>query len=132
MTGSAGSTTWRQAAWMGVAQAFAVLPGLSRSGMTMSAGMIAGLRRESAARFSFLMSIPAISGATILELRGFLKGEVVSVAGPEALAVGGIVSAVTTYFAVVLFLRFVRNGRLAPFAYYTWLLAGVMWWATMA
>lgn len=128
--GGAEETAWSQAVWMGIAQAFAVLPGLSRSGITMSAGLVTGMRREAAARFSFLMSIPAILGATILEMRGFLKGEVVSVAGPSALAVGAVVSAVVTYLAVVLFLRFVRNGRLAPFAYYTWLLAAVMLWLT--
>lgn len=129
---SAAEPSWMQAVWMGVAQAFAVLPGLSRSGMTMSAGMLTGLRREQAARFSFLMSIPAILGATILELRGFLKGDVPSVAGPQALAVGAVVSGIVTYFAVVLFLRFVRGGRLAPFAYYAWVLAAVMWWFTAA
>lgn len=128
--GGAEATTWLQAAWMGISQAFAVLPGLSRSGITMSTGMVTGLSRESAARFSFLMSIPAILGATVLEGRGLVTGEVVSVASPTALAVGAAVSAVVTYLAVVLFLRFVRNGRLAPFAYYTWALAAVMLWLT--
>lgn len=130
--GSAQVTTWMQAMWMGVAQAFAVLPGLSRSGITMSTGMVTGLSRESAARFSFLMSIPAILGATILESRVLLKGDVTSAAGTTAIVVGTVVSAVVTYFAVVLFLRFVRNGRLAPFAYYTWLLGGAMLWMTLS
>lgn len=125
-----GSVHWSQAIWMGISQAFAVLPGLSRSGVTMGAGLMTGLDREAAARFSFLMSIPAILGATILELRGLLTGEVVSVAGTEALVVGAVVSAITTYLAVVLFLRFVRNGRLAPFAYYTWVLGAVTLWLT--
>lgn len=129
--GAAQQTGWGQAMSMGIAQAFAVLPGLSRSGVTMGTGMMSGLSRESAARFSFLMSIPAILGATILELRGFLKGEIASVAGTDALAAGAIASAITTYLAVVLFLRFIRNGRLAPFAYYTWILGAVMLWLTL-
>lgn len=129
--GVAQQTGWSQAIWMGISQAFAVLPGLSRSGVTMGTGLMTGLSRESAARFSFLMSIPAILGATILELQGFLKGEVASVAGTDALVVGAIASAVTTYLAVVLFLRFVRNGRLAPFAYYTWILGAAMLWFTL-
>lgn len=129
---SAHGTTWVQAMWMGVAQAFAVLPGLSRSGITMSAGMVGGLTREGAARFSFLMSIPAILGATILELRSAFAADVPSAAGTTETIIGVVVSGVVTYFAVVLFLRFVRSGRLAPFAYYTWVLAAVMWWMTAA
>lgn len=128
---SAQQPSWAQAMWMGVSQALAVLPGLSRSGITMSTGMVTGLSREGAARFSFLMSIPAILGATILELRGFLKGDVASAAGSNALIIGAITSGIVTYGAVVLFLRFVRNGRLAPFAYYTWLLGAVMLWLTL-
>lgn len=117
---------WSHALWMGLAQALAVLPGLSRSGVTMSVGMMSGLSRQAAARFSFLMAIPAIAGATVLELRGLLAGQAVSAAGADALIVGAAASAVTSYAAIRLFLRFVRRGRLAPFAYYTWALGLVM------
>ncbi len=113
---------------MGLAQALAVLPGLSRSGVTMSAGMMSGLSRTAAARFSFLMAIPAIAGATLLELRGLSDGRIVSAAGADAVVVGAVSSAVTSYLAIRLFLRFVRRGRLAPFAYYTWVLGAVMLW----
>lgn len=132
VVGRAGETRWPQALWMGIAQAFALLPGLSRSGVTMSAGMMSGLSREAAARFSFLLAIPAILGATVLELRGLLGGEVTSAAGTGALVAGTIVSGITSYLAIRLFLRFVRHGRLAPFAYYTWLLGAVMLWLTLA
>lgn len=125
-------TGWMHVLWMGLAQALAVLPGLSRSGVTMSAGMMSGLTRQAAARFSFLLAIPAIAGATLLELRGLLSGQVVSVAGTETLIVGAVTSAVTSYLAIRLFLRFVRRGRLAPFAYYTWCLGAVMLWLTWA
>lgn len=126
--GAAESTAWSHVIWMGLAQALAVLPGLSRSGVTMSAGMMSGLTRTAAARFSFLMAIPAIAGATLLELRGLLDGRIVSAAGADALVVGAVSSAVTSYLAIRLFLRFVRRGRLAPFAYYTWVLGAVMLW----
>jgi len=129
--GTTRETGWSHTIWMGVAQACAVLPGLSRSGLTMSAGMMSGLSREAAARFSFLLAIPAIAGATILELRGLVSGEVVSAAATDTLIVGTVVSAVTSYLAIRLFLRFVRQGRLAPFAYYTWLLGAVMLWLTL-
>lgn len=121
---------WGHAIWMGVSQAFAVLPGLSRSGITMGTGIMTGLNRESAARFSFLMSIPAILGATVLEAGGLLRGEVSSVAGIDALIVGTVVSAITSYLAVTLFLRFLRSGRLAPFAYYTWIVGAITVWLT--
>lgn len=130
--GGAEATGWSHALWMGLAQALAVLPGLSRSGVTMSAGMMSGLSRQAAARFSFLLAIPAIAGATILELKGLFDGEVTSVADTSALVVGAVTSAVTSYLAVRIFLRFVRQGRLAPFAYYTWALGAVMLWLTLA
>lgn len=130
--GAAGEPGWSHALWMGMAQAFAVLPGLSRSGVTMSAGMMSGLSREAAAKFSFLLAIPAILGATVLELRGLLAGESASAAGTGALIVGTIVSGITSYLAIRLFLRFVRRGRLAPFAYYTWFLGAIMLWVTRA
>lgn len=126
--GTAPDTGWSNAMWMGLAQALAVLPGLSRSGITMSVGMMSGLSRQAAARFSFLLAIPAIAGATVLELRGLFSGEVVSAAGTDALILGAVSSAVTSYLAIRLFLRFVRRGRLAPFAYYTWALGAVLLW----
>lgn len=122
-SGAETQVSWRQALGIGLAQVLAVLPGMSRSGITIVAGMVAGLSRELAARFSFLIAIPAISGATILELRQAMAPEVESVAGPGAIIVGTVVSGVATYFAVILFLRFVRRGRLTPFGVYTWVLA---------
>ncbi len=78
-----------------------------------------------------MLAIPAIAGAAILELKGLLDGEVTSVAGTSALLVGAVTSAVTSYLAVRIFLRFVRQGRLTPFAYYTWALGAVMLWLTL-
>src|SRR5690606_39374772 len=96
---------WSHALWMGLAQALAVLPGLSRSGVTMSVGMMSGLSRQAAARFSFLMAIPAIAGATVLELRGLLAGQAVAAAGAGALIVGAAASAVASHAPRPLLLR---------------------------
>src|SRR5690606_31560877 len=67
------------ALWMGVAQAFAIVPGVSRSGATMLMGRYLGLNREAAARFSFLMSFPVILGAAAFEMRKLLDGGVVEI-----------------------------------------------------
>lgn len=109
------------AIWMGLAQAAAVMPGLSRSGSTIGAGMLAGLTREAAARYSFLMSIPALAGALVLELKSLVDEPELQVAlDPAVLMVGVLASAVTSYAAIALLLRFLRNGRLIFFAYYAW------------
>lgn len=103
----------RSAAAIGVAQAVALLPGVSRSGVTMSTGLALGIRRDAVARFSFLMAIPAITGANVLEL-----GDVLSdgVGAPE---VAGFAAAlVTGYASVALLLRFLRRFSYLPFAVY--------------
>jgi undecaprenyl-diphosphatase len=120
-TPAATELTWRRALGVGLAQVLALLPGLSRSGATIAAGMALGLPRELAARFSFLLAIPALLGASLLELRHAVR-EASGTGGLELVA-GTLAAGVTTYWAVVLFLRFVRRGSLAPFAYYTWALA---------
>jgi len=108
---------------IGLAQATALLPGISRSGSTISAGLFGGLDREEAARFSFLLSVPAIAGAGILELRGVDSAEL-----GLHLAVGFVVAAVTGYSALRLLLRFVRRGRLHLFSWYCWAagIAGIL------
>lgn len=110
--------TVRRAAWVGLAQVLAVLPGLSRSGATIAGGMLAGLDRERATRFSFLLAIPAILGVTLLEGARAFRGGLPGIAGAEALVVGLLASGVSTWWAVVLFLRFVRGRALTPFAFY--------------
>jgi len=113
--------TFADAFWIGCGQALAVLPGLSRSGTTIAAGMLRGISRESAARFAFLLSIPAILGAAILELPALASGS----ADYAALLVGAAAAAVSGYFAIASFLRFLRGGALIGFAAYTWIV-GVM------
>jgi undecaprenyl-diphosphatase len=103
----------RHAIGIGIAQAVALLPGVSRSGSTMGTGLAMGLRRDVAARFSFLLAIPAIAGANVLEL-----GEVLSdgIGTPE---IAGFAAAlVSGYACVSLLLRYLRRFSYLPFAAY--------------
>jgi undecaprenyl-diphosphatase len=108
---------WPHALVIGLAQAAAIAPGISRSGATMSVGLSGGLLRPAAARFSFLLSAPIILGAGLLQLT-----ELASV--PNALSqvpvlvVGFLVAAVTGYLCIWGMLRYLQRGRLYPFALY--------------
>jgi undecaprenyl-diphosphatase len=99
---------------VGIAQAFALIPGISRSGMTITAGIAQGFERVEAARFAFLLAIPSIAGA------GFLEGlDLVSSGGFEAgLLVGVAVAALSGYAAIAVLLRLLTRVGLAPFAVY--------------
>jgi len=107
--------------WMGFAQALAILPGISRSGSTIAAGMWSGVNRREAAEFSFLLSVPAIGGASLLQLLDLMKG---SAGAVESLAVGlvaGFVMAfVSGYAAIAVLLEVLRRRGLVPFAWYCW------------
>ena len=111
--------TWMKAVAIGFAQGVAITPGISRSGSTIAAGLFLGMDREAAARFSFLLSIPAIGGAFILKM-GDLSMETVSV-GP--MLIGVLSSAVSGYIALRILLRLVRGGDFSKFAFYLWPLA---------
>jgi undecaprenyl-diphosphatase len=114
-----------EAVGIGLAQAAALVPGVSRSGATITLGLFLGLRREEAARFSFLMSVPIIAGAGSLQL-----AEVASqgMDRSQALifAAGFVSSAVVGYLAIRFFLRFVVHHSLRAFAYYRFGLAAVV------
>ncbi len=106
----------RQAVAVGLAQGVAVLPGLSRSGTTISAALFAGVKRSSAGEFSFLLSIPAILAAFVLELRdAALLAESVSAA---ALIAGMLSAFVSGLFSMKLLLRLINRGKLKVFAFY--------------
>ncbi len=102
---------------MGLAQAFAIIPGISRSGATISAGMMNGLDRHSSARFSFLMSFPVMIGASLVAALDFKSGDP-SLHHFAPLLVGFIASAVTGYFVVRWFMNFLRHRSLYWFAAY--------------
>lgn len=121
--------TTRAAAGIGIAQAFALLPGVSRSGISISAGLFAGLDRESAARFSFLMSGPIIAGAVLFEARKLLSpGSGLS--GHLDLLLAGVVAAfVAGLLAIHVLLTYVRRHSLSVFvAYRIALAAAVVVW----
>jgi len=119
------TATLADAAAIGVAQALALIPGMSRSGLTISMGLARGLRRDEATRLSFLLSTPAVFGAglrTALDLR---RSSAVF-EHPDALAVGFVVSFVTGIAAIAFLVRFLRGHSLAWFVPYRLVLAGVI------
>lgn len=114
--------TARQAMAAGVLQAVAVLPGISRSGATITGGMFAGLTREAATRFSFLLAVPALVGATALSLPDVTSPGGAS--GPE-LALGVVAAFASGYAAIRFLVRLVASERLTGFAVYCLLAAAV-------
>jgi undecaprenyl-diphosphatase len=114
--------SFRQAAAIGTAQAAALIPGISRSGITMGGGLIAGLSNEDAARFSFLLATPIIAAAGFLKLPDLFGSAGDGVRG-QAL-VGALAAALSTYFAVRFLLRFFQSNRLTPFGIYC-IVAGI-------
>jgi undecaprenyl-diphosphatase len=115
--------TWFDALIIGLLQAVAIIPGVSRSGLTLSGALSRGLNRDFAARFSFLLSIPAIVGALVFQLKdlggeGALTGGI----GPLPLLAGTAAAAVVGFFSVKFMLRLIRERSLGGFAVYTALL----------
>lgn len=116
--------TWPQTLMVGVAQAFALIPGTSRSGVTMTALLALGYSRVAAARFSFLLAVPAIA------LPGLLKGGELIANGQavawDLLAIGALVSALVAFWCMNWFMRFVQTVGMMPFVIYRILLAIVI------
>jgi undecaprenyl-diphosphatase len=113
--------TWRDGLMVGVAQAFALLPGISRAGMTITGGLSAGFNPKEAARYAFLLGIPAIGAAGLREMirlvdRGGFEPE---------LLVGMVVAAVSGYAAIAMFIRLIQRIGLLPFAGYCVLFGGL-------
>ncbi len=106
----------KTALWVGAAQVLAIIPGTSRSGITMTAGLFCGLSREQAARFSFLLAIPVILAASLLALREALEGG--AEVSLQTLVVGTAVSAVTAYATIRVFLDWVQRVGFMPFVIY--------------
>ena len=109
--------TLKEALIMGCGQALAILPGLSRSGTTIAAGLFAGLDKEFAAKFSFILSIPAILGAAVFQLKDLSGGSVEI----GACIAGFIVAVISGYLAISVLLKIVREKSLDIFAYYCWI-----------
>lgn len=114
--GEEGKVSVVQGLFCGFAQGLGVLPGISRSGITISACLAAGVNRKTAGEFSFLISIPAILGAFVLELKDF--GELNQSVSAGAIAAGCVAAFAAGYAALFLLNRLIKNGKLAWFAAY--------------
>jgi undecaprenyl-diphosphatase len=112
--------TMRDAFLYGLAQSLALVPGVSRSGGTIGAGMLMGYRREAAARYSFLLAIPAVVGAGLFELKDVATGEAAVEWGPTLLAT--VIAFGTGLLVIVYFLRYISTHSFRPFVTYRVLL----------
>ena len=134
---TAKNATVADALIVGCGQALAVIPGLSRSGTTISVGMMRGFDRAFAVRFSFLMSLPAVLGANVLEIKDALASDFPTEELPMYI-VGVAVAAVVGYFAIRLVKTLSDKGKFGSFAYYCWavglgsLIAGVVKFTVLA
>ena len=108
--------SWRDAAIVGLAQIGALFPGISRSGITMVAGLTAGLTHEASARYTFLLATPIIGAAAALELPKLFDSGGRSILGYAIL--GMVLAGIAAYFSVRYLMRYFESGRLYPFAYY--------------
>jgi undecaprenyl-diphosphatase len=117
---------WRDALVVGLAQAVALIPGTSRSGITITAALFLGLKRQAAARFSFLLSIPIILAATCYELMKLWREP--EPADWGILLVGALASGVVAYLTIRGFIALLGRIGMAPFAIYRLFLAAVLFW----
>ena len=124
--------SWKSALWIGLVQAIAILPGISRSGSTICAGLLCRLKRDEAATFSFLMAIPAIGGGALLEVVKLLKEMKNGTASFGSshdlmlLGLGTALSCVVGILALVLLIQWLQKGKLKYFAYWLFLIGPVV------
>ncbi len=117
---------WREALWIGLWQCLALMPGASRSGTTITAGLFAGLSRSAAARFSFLLSLPAVLGAGVKELYDERKELLGSSEQAVPLLVATLVSALVGYLSIAFLLGFLRRYNMGVFVVYRLLLGAAI------
>lgn len=116
--------SWRQAFGVGAAQALALVPGISRSGVTMGGGLLVGLNNEDAAKFAFLLATPVIGAAAALKLPELFGHSGDGVRGPALVA--ALCAALTAYVSVRFLMRFFETNRLTPFAIYCTTIGAVL------
>lgn len=119
------TATVRDALIVGVGQALATLPGISRSGTTITTGTFLGFQRKFAVRFSFLMSIPAVLGATLLDLIDVVKTGGVDMSLLGVYVVGIVSAAISGYLSIFLIRLIADKGKFGAFAYYCWFAGAV-------
>lgn len=113
--------SWGKALVIGVAQAIAILPGISRSGMTISTALLLGIDREKTVRFSFLLFIPAISGALILQLKNFSYNGSMGI-----MIIGVVLTMIVSYIMILYLLKIIKHKKFYSFAYYCWMLGLIL------
>ncbi|CDG66123.1 Undecaprenyl-diphosphatase [Methanobacterium sp. MB1] len=106
---------------IGVFQGFAIAPGISRSGSTIAAGLFSGLERKLAARYSFLLSIPAILGATLIQVKDIVTFD----ANTEVLVLGFLAAVISSYLAVKFMMGYIQKHSLNIFAIYCWIVGAL-------
>jgi len=116
---------WLNAILVGLAQGFAIIPGISRSGSTITASLIQGLEKEDAARFSFILSIPVIGGAGLLKV-GDAFSQGVSNFNTLAIALGMISAVISGYIAIKYFIYILKSKKLIYFSYYLWIIGAII------
>jgi undecaprenyl-diphosphatase len=120
------SLTWHDVLFIGIAQAIALIPGTSRSGITMTAGLLIGLTREAAARFSFLLSIPVILLAGGLKTIDLIESPLQI--DWSALIWGTLFSMISAYLCIFLFLKMLEKIGMWPFVVYRLVLGTILVW----
>lgn len=113
--------TFKQALIVGVCQGLAVLPGISRSGSTIASGLCLGLEREYAARYSFLLSMPAVIGAGLIQIKDIATIDI----SFGVILAGFISSVVFGYLAIKLLMKMIKGWSLDIFAYYCWIVGSI-------
>ena len=108
---------------IGIAQSLAITPGISRSGSTISAGLLGGLKGEDSARFSFLLMIPAVGGATLLELKKVLSVGIAEDLAYSHLVIGMVISSITGFASLKLLVYIINRQKLSIFSYYLFALS---------
>lgn len=125
------SMNWWRALAIGLAQAVAILPGISRSGSTIATGILAGIKQERAAEFSFLLSVPIILGAGLVKLR---ETSLTAIPASEmaSLIAGAVTAGLTGFLAIKWLLKLIKQGRFDAFSYYCWIVGvlGIIWFST--
>jgi undecaprenyl-diphosphatase len=120
---SLGDLSWLDSVLIGLAQGLAIAPGISRSGATMATGLLRGVKREAAARYSFLLATPIIFGAGLLQLVELFQAGAVGAQLPP-LIIGFVAAAISGYLCIKFLLTYLQRGKLYVFAIYCWL-AGI-------
>jgi undecaprenyl-diphosphatase len=114
------------AAFIGLMQGIAILPAISRSGLTIAGALFRGIDRETAARFSFLVSVPAVAGAVLLDLKDVLEANQLSRLTELPYIIGPVAAAISGYWAIRFMIRLLQRGSMKVFSYYVWALGVIV------